>query len=195
MAATRRRKRIFGKRLTAGKPQLRELSQPAGCTNATWEEDQFPSLRHRDFNHGRQIMRRTSSPMKRPADVFPTISEPNEPIDPDVIYGPYTQYPRRFDDVVCVRRPRTTQCPVPSDPIHVTCDPSSPYSTLVPDRTWYERALCSTVRGDTLYKMKPYHYLATRTDDPYDFSAWRSLEPASVTCCSICRLSLPTPSL
>ena len=23
-------------------------------------------------------------------------------MDPDVIYGPYTRYPRRFDDLVCV---------------------------------------------------------------------------------------------
>ena len=37
MAATRRRKRIFGKRLTAVTPQARELSQPTGCTNRIWE--------------------------------------------------------------------------------------------------------------------------------------------------------------
>ena len=41
--------------------------------------------------------------MKRPVDDFPAQPEkPNERIDPDVIYGPYTRYPRRFDDLVCV---------------------------------------------------------------------------------------------
>ena len=41
--------------------------------------------------------------MKRPVDDFPARPEPNEPIDPDVvIYGPYTRYPRRPDDLVCV---------------------------------------------------------------------------------------------
>ena len=71
MAATGRRKWIFGKRLTAVTSQLRDLVQPAGCTNTTWEEDQFPSLRHRDSTHGRRRIRRTSSPIKRPVDVFP----------------------------------------------------------------------------------------------------------------------------
>ena len=41
--------------------------------------------------------------MKRPVDDFPARPEtPNEPIDPDVIYGPYTRYARRLDDLVCV---------------------------------------------------------------------------------------------
>ena len=103
MAATQRRKWIFGKRLTTVTPLPRELLQPAGCTNTTWEEDQFPSLRHRDSNHGRRRIRRTSSPMKRRVDDLPARPEPsNEPIDPDVIFGPYTRYPRRFDDLVCV---------------------------------------------------------------------------------------------
>ena len=96
-------KRLFGKRLTAVTPQPRELSQPAGCTNTTWEEDQFPSVRHRDYSHGRRRIRRTLSPMKRHATVFLTRREPNdEPINPDVIYGPYARYPRRLDDLVCV---------------------------------------------------------------------------------------------
>ena len=41
--------------------------------------------------------------MKRPVDDFPARPEPtNEPMDPDVIYGPYTRYPRRLDDLVRV---------------------------------------------------------------------------------------------
>ena len=40
--------------------------------------------------------------MKRPVDDFPApLETPNEPIDPDVIYGPYTRYPRRLADLVC----------------------------------------------------------------------------------------------
>ena len=103
MAATRRRKRIFRKRLTAVRPQPRELSQPAGCTNTTWEEEQIPSLRHRDSNHERRRIRRTAGPMKRPVDDFPAQpGTPNEPMDLDVIYGPYTRNPRRLDELVCV---------------------------------------------------------------------------------------------
>ena len=99
----RRRKRIFIKRLTAVRPQPRELSQPAGCTNTTWKEEQFPSLRHRDSNHGRRRIRRTSGPMTRTVGGFPAQpGTPNEPMDPDVIYGPCTRYPRRVDDLVCV---------------------------------------------------------------------------------------------
>ena len=41
--------------------------------------------------------------MKRPVEDPLAQPEPsNEPINPDVIYGPYTRYPRRFDDLVCV---------------------------------------------------------------------------------------------
>ena len=40
--------------------------------------------------------------MKRTADDFSARSKLNEPIDPDVIYGPYMRCPRRLDDLVCV---------------------------------------------------------------------------------------------
>ena len=41
--------------------------------------------------------------MKRPVDDFPAQPEtPNEAINPDVIYAPYTRYPRQLDDLVCV---------------------------------------------------------------------------------------------
>ena len=41
--------------------------------------------------------------MKRPVEEFPAQPKtPNEPTDPDIIYGPYTRYPRRLDDLVCV---------------------------------------------------------------------------------------------
>ena len=41
--------------------------------------------------------------MKRPVDDFPAQpGTPNEPMDLDVIYGPYTRNPRRLDDLVCV---------------------------------------------------------------------------------------------
>ena len=41
--------------------------------------------------------------MKRRIDEFPARPEPlNEPINPDVIYGPYTRYPRPFDDLLFV---------------------------------------------------------------------------------------------
>ena len=57
--------------------------------------------------------------MKRPVDGLPPLSEPsNEPIDPDVIYGPYTRYPRRFDDLVCVMTAThdVVSCSVGPDP-------------------------------------------------------------------------------
>ena len=44
MAVTRRRERIFGKRLTAVTLHPLDLSQSAGCTNTTWEEDQSPAF-------------------------------------------------------------------------------------------------------------------------------------------------------
>ena len=102
MAATRRRKRIFGKPLMEVTHQPHDLLQPASCTNTTWEEDQFPSLRRRDSNRGRRRIERTPSSIKQHADDFPARAEPNEPIDPDVIDGPHTRYPRRLDDLVCV---------------------------------------------------------------------------------------------
>ena len=54
-----------------------------------------------------------------PGDNFPIRPErTNEPMDLDVIYGPYTRYPRRLDDLVCVLT--TTQyvvsCSVGPDP-------------------------------------------------------------------------------
>ena len=57
--------------------------------------------------------------MKRPVDDFRAQSEtPNEPIDPDVIYGPYTRYPRRLDDLVCVQTatPDVVSCSIGPDP-------------------------------------------------------------------------------
>ena len=118
MAATRRRKRIFVKRLTAVMHQPRELSQSAGCTNKTWEEDQIPSLQHRDCRQGRRRIRRTSSPRKVHADDLPARPEPNEPIETDVIYSPYTRYPRRLHDLICVLTPMyyVVSCSVGPDP-------------------------------------------------------------------------------
>ena len=40
--------------------------------------------------------------MKLPADDFQARPKANEPTDTDVIYSPYTRYPRRLDDFVCV---------------------------------------------------------------------------------------------
>ena len=86
----------------ADTPQARELSQSAGCTKTKWEEDQFPSLRHRYSNHGRRRARMTSGPTKRRTNDFSARSDPNEPIDPYVIYGPYTQYQIRLEALVYV---------------------------------------------------------------------------------------------
>ena len=57
--------------------------------------------------------------MKRPVEDLPVRPElSNEPIDPDVFYGHYTRYPRRFDDLVCVLTANhyVVSCSVGPDP-------------------------------------------------------------------------------
>ena len=56
--------------------------------------------------------------MKRHDDDFTARAEPNEQIDPDVIYGPYTRYPIQLDDLVCVLRAThyVVSCSVGPDP-------------------------------------------------------------------------------
>ena len=59
--------------------------------------------------------------MKRPADDFPARPEQIEPIDPDVIYGPYMRYPRRLDDLLCVLTAthHAVSCSVRPDPCNL----------------------------------------------------------------------------
>ena len=38
----------------------------------------------------------------RNSDEFTKFSDANEPMDPDVIYGPYTRYPKQTVELVCV---------------------------------------------------------------------------------------------
>ena len=59
--------------------------------------------------------------MKRRADDFLARPKLSQPIDPDVIYGPYTRYPRQFDDLVCVLTAAhyAVSCSVGPDPCNL----------------------------------------------------------------------------
>ena len=58
-------------------------------------------MRHRDSRTTKNLENLES--MKRPFEGLSARTETsNAPIEPDVVYGPYTRNPRRFDDLVCV---------------------------------------------------------------------------------------------
>ena len=83
-------------------PQPCELSQTEDCPTPTWEGGLVSSSRFRASNCGRRRHRSPPKPQRRNTDELTKPCDTNEPRDPDVIYGPYTRYPKLTDELVCV---------------------------------------------------------------------------------------------